>query len=325
MGIDFTKKMIFQNLFLLCFVTVQSIINGRDAELGEAPYQARIRFRKSPQMTDGSYRDHLCGGTLISSCWVLTASTCILTDESISRGGGMERWYRVDVGNRYYQTDVGNETDFYHQSLRVKRAIVHPRASRNSKFNDLALLQLFPSNEAGECAIFGKTVQPAIINNANDQFRSCSISGWGVTSLRSRHVPNILQIADVNITDFNQCQNNYRQRRTSLTKRAHICAAGNNGVDTCMGDTGGPLVCKNDSNDNLYLAGVTSFGIGCGQPNFPGVYVRVGSYRKWISEQIETAEPVPYDVNFVCKSAQCPTTIPTTMSTTMDSTTTWDV
>ena len=59
----------------------------------------------------------------------------------------------------------------------MKRAIVHPGASKtydhngkfryDGKFNDLALLQLFPSNEAGECAIFGKTVQPAIINNGN--------------------------------------------------------------------------------------------------------------------------------------------------------------
>ena len=52
--------------------------------------------------------------------------------------------------------------------------------------------------------------------------------------------------------------------------------------DTCQGDSGGPLVAQ----EGTYVqVGVTSFGSGCGQPQRPGVYTRVGSYVGWIAEQ----------------------------------------
>ena len=58
-------------LFRPLFNLKERIIGGREAKFGEAPYQARIRYFR--QMSFGSQRsDHQCGGTLISSCWVLT-------------------------------------------------------------------------------------------------------------------------------------------------------------------------------------------------------------------------------------------------------------
>lgn len=51
------------------------------------------------------------------------------------------------------------------------------------------------------------------------------------------------------------------------------------GSDACQGDSGGPAVINNK------LAGVVSFGLDCGDPNFPGIYTRVVNYRKWIAEQ----------------------------------------
>lgn len=60
----------------------------------------------------------------------------------------------------------------------------------------------------------------------------------------------------------------------------HLCAGGENGKDSCRGDSGGPLMAERDA--RMYLAGVVSFGYECGLSGWPGVYTRVNKFRDWI-------------------------------------------
>lgn len=58
-----------------------------------------------------------------------------------------------------------------------------------------------------------------------------------------------------------------------------ICAIENN-KDSCYGDSGSPLVVKSTSEQ----VGIVSWGISCGDPEYPGVYSNVVLVRDWIEE-----------------------------------------
>jgi len=55
---------------------------------------------------------------------------------------------------------------------------------------------------------------------------------------------------------------------------------------TFQGDSGGPMVIQRPDKRWL-LAGVISWGIGCAEPNQPGVYTRISEFREWINQILQ--------------------------------------
>ena len=51
------------------------------------------------------------------------------------------------------------------------------------------------------------------------------------------------------------------------------------GKDACQGDSGGPVTL------NGQLVGATSWGYGCAQAKYPGLYTDVAMFRNWIESQ----------------------------------------
>uniref|UniRef100_A0A3B5MG60 Peptidase S1 domain-containing protein n=1 Tax=Xiphophorus couchianus TaxID=32473 RepID=A0A3B5MG60_9TELE len=117
-------------------------------------------------------------------------------------------------------------------------------------------------------------------SRCNDRRRCCSdepdpfacSAGAGTT---------VLQKARVRIINSTVCRSLLRD---SLSDRMLCAGVLGGGVDACQGDSGGPLAVT-DPSGRVFVAGVVSWGEGCGLRNKPGVYTRVTRFRRWIRDQ----------------------------------------
>ncbi|KAG7174356.1 Trypsin-1-like 3 [Homarus americanus] len=223
------------------------------AHLSQFPWLVSIRVSNS-EMTK-----HLCGGTLISPNWVVTAAHCLNSEKTPS--------LEVVAGELDINHEEGTE-----QRFNVTKFIQHPQHiyTQGPYNDDIALLHL------AQPAVFNQYVQalplpsqpmPALTKGV------CQEAGWGATG-DSASSSNVLMYADVPLLPRDQCQAIY-----SFVNENEFCA-GAEGFGFCAGDNGGSLVCK--TVDKGILSGVMSWREGCAQTDKPGVYMDIGRYLPWI-------------------------------------------
>uniref|UniRef100_A0A3P9QGL7 Acrosin n=1 Tax=Poecilia reticulata TaxID=8081 RepID=A0A3P9QGL7_POERE len=215
------------------------IIGGRDAPEGAWPWQASIQFLGT----------HFCGGTIISNKWVVSAAHCYHNYIFLT----------VLVG-----ITALSKPGPHSQRRGVKNVIIHERYDFNSSNNDVALLMLKSplkfTNYIQPCCIPMSINHQVALNLSN-----CFITGWGSGAV------DMLQEAELELIETLRC--NQKHWYNGLITENMLCAGMlTGGVDTCQGDSGSPLQCYSEKDDQYYLIGVTSFGESCGHPHRPGVY-----------------------------------------------------
>eukprot|EP00099_Drosophila_melanogaster_P015520 NP_524362.2 easter, isoform A [Drosophila melanogaster] len=265
------------------------IYGGMKTKIDEFPWMALIEYTKSQ-----GKKGHHCGGSLISTRYVITASHCVNgkalpTDWRLS-GVRLGEW---DTNtNPDCEVDVRGMKDCAppHLDVPVERTIPHPDyipASKN-QVNDIALLRLAQQVEYTD---FVRPIcLPLDVNLRSATFDGITmdVAGWGKTEQLS--ASNLKLKAAVEGFRMDECQNVYSSQDI-LLEDTQMCAGGKEGVDSCRGDSGGPLIGLDTNKVNTYyfLAGVVSFGpTPCGLAGWPGVYTLVGKYVDWIQNTIES-------------------------------------
>ncbi|XP_057684920.1 suppressor of tumorigenicity 14 protein homolog [Corythoichthys intestinalis] len=235
------------------------IVGGQDAEAGEFPWQVSLQTKRF---------GHLCGASLISPGWLVTAAHCVQDD-------GRNKFHQPDTWFAYMglhtQRNIGNTVE----KRNIKRIIPHPNYNDYTFDNDIALMELESP------VAYSDFIQPICLPAAQHDFpvgSTVTITGWGAQR-EGGTAATVLQKAQVRTINYTVCDKLLGGQLTTRMMCAGILAGG---VDACQGDSGGPLTIP--SGIRNFLGGVVSWGDGCARRNKPGVYTTVTKFRGWIKQ-----------------------------------------
>ncbi|XP_019406208.1 PREDICTED: transmembrane protease serine 9 isoform X1 [Crocodylus porosus] len=237
-------------------VAFNKIVGGSAAARGEWPWQVSLWLRR---------KEHKCGAVLIAEKWLLSAAHCfdVYSDPKM--------W--VAFLGTPFLTGIDGRVE------KIYRIYKHPFYNVYTLDYDVALLELTTPMK------YTSTIKPICLPDNSHMFwegSRCFITGWGSTK-EGGFMSKQLQKAAVNVIGDQACKKFYPVQISSRM----VCAGFPQGaVDSCSGDAGGPLACKEPSG-RWFLAGITSWGYGCARPYFPGVYTKVTAVRGWIAQNLK--------------------------------------
>ena len=222
------------------------IVGGDLAEISEAPYLLSMQI----------FGRHFCTATLVSYSWALTAAQCF------------PGYYAVKKMIVYGGTQSVPGFGLAH---RIGEVQIHLNFKERGRFpeHNIAAIKIETSFDRYGVMIEPISLPSSNISNADDLG---TIFGWGaLKELESSDESSLLHKASIPVWQKKDCEK-------VLRPPVNVFCAGyfQGGAGPCHGDTGVPLVIKNE------IYGIFSSSEGCGRPNSPSLYTAVWAYHDWI-------------------------------------------
>ncbi|XP_077412111.1 vitamin K-dependent protein C [Vanacampus margaritifer] len=230
------------------------MVGGEVGKKGESPWQVLLLNAKG--------RFH-CGGVLIDENWVLTAAHCLENNLH----------FRVRLGDYERYRHEGTEV-----MLKVSKAVPHPAYHSSTVDNDIALLRLESpapfSDYILPACLPGRGLAERVLHRNGTQ---TVVTGWGKESQESQSFKSVLNVIRVPLVSRDVCAPHMSHNVSDNMLCAGVLGQS---MDACEGDSGGPMVTLHAG--TWFLAGLVSWGEGCGRRDKLGIYTKVSNYNQWI-------------------------------------------
>nr|XP_045227394.1 ovochymase-2 [Macaca fascicularis] len=248
------------------------ILGGSQVEKGSYPWQVSLKQRQK----------HICGGSIVSPQWVITAAHCVANRNIVSTLNVTAGEYDLS------QIEPGEQT------LTIETVIIHPHFSTKKPMDyDIALLKMAGAFQ------FDHFVGPICLPELREQFEAgftCTTAGWGRLT-EGGVLSQVLQEVNLPILTWEECVAALLTLKRPISGKTFLCTGfPDGGRDACQGDSGGSLMCRNKKGA-WTLAGVTSWGLGCGRgwrnnvrkndQGSPGIFTDLSKVLPWIHKHIQ--------------------------------------
>ncbi|KAH8324038.1 hypothetical protein KR074_008619 [Drosophila pseudoananassae] len=216
--------------------------------------------------------DHFCGGAIISKDVILTAAHCLFL--SSWKLNPSDIVVVAGTPKRMRKTSAT-------QVMKAKYIIAHSQYGSLSYAYDIGVVIL-----EGKLYFNAYVASIEVTQLPPRVGKQCTTLGWGAV-INYGPVPN--EIVNVNLV----IQSRDKCDAYGYSFQGGMLCVSNpsyDDSDSCEGDSGGPLICDGK------VYGIVSFGTGCGEPRFPGIYTDVYSYLGWIMNDFNPANTVQIPV-----------------------------
>ena len=233
-------------------LTQPRIVGGTPATASDNPFQVGLLMKDQKD----NFKAQFCGGTLIGANAVVTAAHCsdFVTSQAV----------QVLTGTRKLD---GSGTRHDVTSIQI-----HQSWNPDTFDNDVAVWRL-ATPATGTFATLTTAESPAGVQ--------LLATGWGTLTQGGTRPVDLMKV-QVPVVELSNC-NDANSYNGAITAQMFCAGLDAGGKDTCQGDSGGPLT---GGAGNAVLNGIVSWGRGCAQPNFFGVYTKVAnpSIREFIEK-----------------------------------------